>query len=125
MHRRKSATLFGSDFTIHEVSEKGVGTQDIRRRNSFIISEPSLLPKPFSPNSDLSFAWIDDCCRELKDQLMVSMDGGNDPAINVAGGNRRRNSTETEVNTDVHGPFGDPQEQLAGTVLAFSFKNTK
>jgi hypothetical protein len=117
IHRRKSATLFGCDFTIHESSEKGLVSQDKRRRNSFIVSETSLLTKASSPNSDSSFGWIDDCCRELKDQLMVlSVGGGNDSILNSVIGDRRRRSTETEGNAEVHGQFSDSSGQLTRTL---------
>jgi hypothetical protein len=59
---------------------------------------------------------MDDCCRELKDQLMVlSVGGGKDLVLNSTGGDRRRKSTEMEVNTEVLDPFDDFLEQLTRT----------
>jgi hypothetical protein len=66
--RRRSATAFACDFTIPESPEK---IKSSRRRNSSITGESSFLKTSLNAGA-IDSRWFDECCRELRTQLMVN-----------------------------------------------------
>ena len=104
--RRRSSTNYSHvscDFTIPESPEKVKST---RRRNSSITGESSFLKASLHAGA-LDSRWFDDCCRELKSQLMLnptddigSIEGdvGRDSDINDEGRSQRLNLFSAVIN---------------------------